>query len=42
MENAADAGDWHLVVSLMDELELQYGLLKSAMEGSLSVHIEGN
>jgi HPt (histidine-containing phosphotransfer) domain-containing protein len=42
MENAADAGDWHLVVSFMDELELQYGLLKSAMEGSLSVHIEGN
>jgi len=40
MENAADAGDWHLVVSLMDELELQYALLKNAMEGSLFVHIK--
>ena len=42
MEKAADAGDWHIVVTLMDELELQYGLLRNAMEGSLSVHTKGS
>jgi signal transduction histidine kinase/CheY-like chemotaxis protein/HPt (histidine-containing phosphotransfer) domain-containing protein len=32
MEKAADAGDWRLVVALMDELERQYGLLKDAIQ----------
>ena len=32
MEKAADAGDWHSVINRMDELELQFSLLKNAIE----------
>jgi HPt (histidine-containing phosphotransfer) domain-containing protein len=32
MEKAADAGNWRFVVERMDELELQFGLLKNAIE----------
>jgi hypothetical protein len=32
MEKAADAGDWHSVITRMDELELQFRLLSEAIE----------
>ena len=32
MEQAADAGDWRFVANRMDELELQYRMLKDAIE----------
>jgi len=38
MEKAADAGDFHLVATYMDELELQFGLLKNAIEANVSVY----
>jgi PAS domain S-box-containing protein len=38
MEKAADAGDWHAVITRMDELELQFSLLKDAIEGNESVY----
>lgn len=34
MEKAADAGDWHSVITRMDELERQFGLLSEAMKTS--------
>ncbi|MGA2651496.1 MAG: PAS domain S-box protein [Terracidiphilus sp.] len=34
MEKAADAGDWRLVLACMDELELQFSLLKNAIEAN--------
>jgi PAS domain S-box-containing protein len=34
MEKAADAGDWNFVLARMDELELQFGYLKTAIEGN--------
>jgi HPt (histidine-containing phosphotransfer) domain-containing protein len=38
MEKAADAGDWLKVVSCMDELELQFNLLKNAIDANESVY----
>jgi HPt (histidine-containing phosphotransfer) domain-containing protein len=38
MERAADAGELHLVVTRMDELELQFSLLRNAIEGNVSVY----
>jgi HPt (histidine-containing phosphotransfer) domain-containing protein len=38
MEKAADAGNWRFVVDRMDELELQFSLLKNAIEGEESVY----
>jgi HPt (histidine-containing phosphotransfer) domain-containing protein len=32
MEKAADAGDWHSVITRMDELERQFGLLSEAIK----------
>jgi len=37
MERAADAGDWRSVVSRMDELERQFGLLEDAIKRNESV-----
>jgi hypothetical protein len=38
MEKAADAGDWLYVVNCMDELEIQFSLLKNAIDANDSVH----
>ena len=38
MEKAADAGDWHTVINHMDELELQFSLLKNAIEENGSLY----
>jgi hypothetical protein len=38
MEKAADAGDWLHVATCMDELELQFSLLKNAIDANESVN----
>lgn len=37
MEQAADAGDWRFVLNRMDELELQFSMLKGAIEAGKPV-----